>query len=84
MSKGRILNSKVTSDSIYGLIGYVVEFGSHRYLLSDYNWSTHCYTIRRFLDKYEVSKMSSQVPDYMLIGSKIVDDKWEKLQNGKI
>lgn len=84
MSKRRVLNSKVTADSIYGLIGYVIEFGSHRYLISDYNWSTRCYAIRRFLDKHEVSKTSSQVPDYMLIGSKIVDDKWEKVQYGKI
>lgn len=84
MSKGRKLNSKVTPDSIYGLIGYVIEFGSHRYLISDYNWTTRCYTIRRFLDKREISKTSSQVPDYMLIGSKIVDDKWEKVQYGKI
>lgn len=84
MSKGRILNSTVTSDSIYGLIGYVLKFGTDRYLVSDYNWSTRCYTIRRFLNDREVSKRSSQVSDYMLIGSKIVDDKWEKLSNGKI
>jgi hypothetical protein len=84
MSKKRILNSTVTSDTIYGLIGNVIEFGSHRYLIMDYNWSTHCYTIWRFQDMHDASKTTSQIPDYMLIGSKIVDDKWEKLKNGKI
>ena len=70
---------KITGDSIYGNIGYVIRFAGSRYLLRDYSWEKRQYLLDNLDTRYKV-----WIDDYILIGCDIIGDKWEKMNYGKI
>lgn len=71
---------KIERETIYGNIGYIVEWNYARYLIRKFDWDRQCY----LLESWRCPTITEWVPVKKLIGCTIIEDKWEKLKNGKI
>ena len=71
---------KITDDTIFGNIGYVVDLQGVKWILIGFDWDTRSYICQNYIDRSWIVKM------YVgeLLGAKIVRDYWEKVKNGKI
>lgn len=69
---------KITNDTIYGNLGYIVRHLGNMYLIRDYSWDRREYLLE------SVAGRQFWVLDHKLIGDEIIDDKWELMKNGEI
>ena len=67
---------KITSDTIYGNIGYVVEYSGTEWLLIGFNWHKKMYIAQCCHDPDFIA----QIHVSNLVGATIVKDEWEDLQ----
>lgn len=71
---------KIDSRTIFGNIGYVIDYKNSRWLLTDFNWETMVYKMRSI----DCLGITINVSICDILGCEILEDKWEALKHGKI
>lgn len=66
---------KITRDTIFGNIGYLISLQGVKWLLIGFDWDNKCYIAQNYTDKSFIARIHVN----NIIGAKILEDYWKEL-----